>query len=111
MKYKLTTLIDVPIGKWSEHAVQMDNGLTSVMIKRGHTQWIAFINECPHQGRRMDYAENEFLETPNGQLVCPAHGATFDAESGLSTAGPCAGQSLTRLAVSFENKDVFIEAI
>lgn len=111
MKYKLTTLIDIPIGKWSEHSVQTDNGLTSVMIKRGHTQWLAYINECPHQGRRMDYAENEFLETPDKLLVCPAHGATFEPETGLCTAGPCAGQSLTRLDVSFDNKDVFVETL
>ncbi len=109
MKYKLTALIDVPIGQWSEHTLQTKNGQTSVMIKRGHTEWVAFINECPHQGRRMDYAENAFLETPDQQLVCPAHGATFDANTGFSTSGPCAGQSLVKLEVSFDHKAVFVE--
>jgi len=109
MKHKLTTLINVPIGKWSEHTLQTENGLTSVMVKRGHAQWVAFINECPHQGRRMDYAENTFLETPDHQLVCPAHGATFDSETGLSTSGPCAGQYLTPLKISFDQKDVIVE--
>jgi nitrite reductase/ring-hydroxylating ferredoxin subunit len=111
MKHKLTTLIDVPIGKWSEHSLQTENGTTSVMIKRGHLKWVAFINECPHQGRRMDYAENAFLETADHQLVCPAHGATFDAETGLSTSGPCAGQSLTQLPISFSQRDVFVEIV
>lgn len=109
MKYKLTELIDVPIGQWSEHSLQTENGHTSVMIKRGHTDWVAFINACPHQGRRMDYAENAFLETPDKQLVCPAHGATFDAETGFCTSGPCAGQSLTQLNISFDDKAVFVE--
>ncbi len=111
MKHKLTTLIDVPIGTWSEHTLQTKNGMTSVMIKRGQTDWVAFINECPHQGRRMDYAENAFLETPDHQLVCPAHGATFDAQTGFCTSGPCAGQTLTQLQVFVEQKDVYVEIL
>lgn len=109
MKHKLTQLIDVPLGQWSEHPLQTENGLTSVMVKRDHTEWVAFVNECPHQGRRMDYAENAFLETPDGQLVCPAHGATFDASTGFCSSGPCAGQSLTQLNISFDHKDVYVE--
>ena len=109
MQHKIAQLIDVPIGQWSSHTVQTINGQTSVMIKRGATEWVAFINECPHQGRRMDYAENAFLETPDGLLVCPAHGATFNTENGLCTSGPCAGQSLTQLNITFDDKDVFIE--
>ncbi len=109
MKHKIAQLIDVPIDQWSEHTLPTNNGSTSIMIKRGHAEWVAFINECPHQGRRMNYAENAFLETPDKQLVCPAHGATFDATSGLCTSGPCAGQSLTSLVISFDEKEVFVE--
>lgn len=109
MQHKLAKLIDVPIGQWSEHSLQTVNGQTSVMVKRGQAEWVAFINQCPHQGRRMDYAMNSFLETPDGLLVCPAHGATFDSGSGFCTSGPCAGQSLTQLNISFDETDVFIE--
>ncbi len=111
MKHKLAQLIDVPIGQWSEHTIQSNNGSTSIMVKREHAEWVAFINECPHQGRRMDYATNAFLETPDKQLVCPAHGATFDARSGLCTSGPCTGQSLTQLNIYFDEKDVFVEIL
>ncbi len=109
MQYKLAHLIDVPIGQWSEHSIQTTDGNTSIMVKRGTTEWVAFINECPHQGRRLDYAENAFLETPDHQVVCPAHGATFDTSNGFCTSGPCAGQSLTQLKITFDDKDVFVE--
>ena len=109
MKHKLTQLINVPINQWSEHSLITNNGHTSGMIKRAATERVAFINECPHQGRRLDYAENAFLETPDKQVVCPAHGATFDASTGLCTSGPCSGQSLKKLKVTFDDKDVFIE--
>jgi len=109
MQYKLAQLIDVPIGQWSEHTLQTLNGQTPIMVKRGQTEWVAFINECPHQGRRLNYAENAFLETPDGQLICPAHGATFSTDTGFCTNGPCAGQSLTQLSIIVDNKDVFVE--
>ncbi len=108
MKYKLAQLIDVPLDSWSEHSLQTKNGSVSVMIKRTATVWNAFVNECPHQGRRMDYAENAFLETPEKHLVCPAHGATFDPVSGLCQTGPCVGQSLSQLTVEVEDKDVYV---
>lgn len=111
MQHKLTQLIDVPVGQWSEHSLQTLNGSTSIMVHRGPTEWVAYINECPHQGRRMDYAENAFLSTPDGQLVCPAHGATFAVDTGFCTNGPCAGQSLTQLKLSFDHKDVFVELV
>jgi len=111
MKHKIAHLIDIPFDQWLEHSLQTQNGTTSVMIKRQQTEWVAFINECPHQGRRIDYAENAFLETPDQQLVCPAHGATFDSRSGFCTSGPCAGQSLVRLEVSFDDRDVFVEIL
>lgn len=108
MKYKLAQLIDVPLNGWSEHSIQTNNGFVSVMIKRLATEWTAFVNECPHQGRRMDYAENAFLETPEHYLVCPAHGATFDVVDGECKTGPCVGQSLKKLTVEIDNKDVYV---
>ncbi len=108
MKHKLAQLIDIPMDAWSEHSIQTDHGFVSVMVKRSATQYTAFINECPHQGRRMDYAENAFLETPEKQVVCPAHGATFDPESGVCLAGPCAGQSLKKLITSMDDNALYV---
>ena len=53
-------------------------------------------NECPHQGRRLDYAPGKFLQ--DGQnLVCAAHGASFRRSDGLCVSGPCRGESLQAL--------------
>jgi nitrite reductase/ring-hydroxylating ferredoxin subunit len=54
-------------------------------------------NECPHQGRRLDYAPGKFL-IDGANLVCAAHGASFRRLDGFCVAGPCRGESLSALA-------------
>jgi len=109
MKLKLTELINVPQDGWSEHSVSTENGLLSVIIKRVAADIVAYVNACPHQGRRLEYGKDLFLETADGLLVCPAHGATFRIPDGFCTGGPCMGQSLKKLPAVIENKYVFIE--
>ena len=59
----------------------------------------AWLNVCPHAGRRMDYAPGLFL-LKDGKLTCAVHGATFALrEAGLCVEGPCRGQSLVAVRV------------
>ena len=59
----------------------------------------AWLNVCPHAGRRMDYAPGLFL-LKEGKLTCAVHGATFALrESGLCVEGSCRGQSLVAVRV------------
>lgn len=59
----------------------------------------AWLNVCPHAGRRMDYAPGMFL-VKNDMLTCAVHGATFALrEAGLCVGGPCRGQSLCAVPV------------
>ncbi|TAN08358.1 MAG: Rieske (2Fe-2S) protein [Rhodanobacteraceae bacterium] len=59
----------------------------------------AWLNVCPHAGRRMDYAPGLFL-VKDSKLTCAVHGATFALhEAGLCVAGPCRGQSLVAVHV------------
>ena len=61
----------------------------------------AWLNVCPHQGRRLDYVPGKFL-VDGETLVCAAHGATFRLADGLCIAGPCRGQSLREVGVRVE---------
>ena len=67
----------------------------ALVLSRDGGKVRAWLNVCPHTGRRMDYAPNLFL-FKNGQLTCAVHGATFAlAQDGLCVQGPCRGESLT----------------
>ncbi len=65
-----------------------------VILIRDGQQVAAWLNICPHQGRPLNYAPNKFLQTPDGYLMCAAHGATFNMQTGECVNGPCIGASL-----------------
>ena len=72
-------------------------GFDLILVRAGETV-AAYHNECPHAGRRLDYAPGKFL-IDAGQLICAAHGATFRTESGHCSGGPCRGASLRSVKV------------
>lgn len=63
-----------------------------VVIRRGDAVY-AYRNCCPHAGRLLNWAPGRFL-FDQGRLVCAAHGAVFEVESGLCVEGPCRGSRL-----------------
>lgn len=54
-------------------------------------------NTCPHLGRALDMRPNGFLTRDRSQIICMAHGAVFEIDTGLCCGGPCLGASLTRI--------------
>lgn len=68
----------------------------SLLVVRNASGFSVYLNQCPHQGRRLDYAPGQFLSR-SGNIICAAHGATFSLESGECVQGPCRGESLQRL--------------
>ncbi len=87
-------------GRWHERGLTIGERHLSIMLRQVQAGcWQAFVNACPHQGRRMDFAQDQFLVSPNGSLVCPAHGAEFRPDDGFCVTGPCRGASLQILHI------------
>ncbi len=63
---------------------------------------------CPHAGRRLDWSPGQFLKSREGQLVCAAHGASFELENGLCVAGPCRGDALRAVPVEVRDGQVWL---
>jgi len=76
----------------------IDGEMESIMIHADGSTIRAWLNICPHAGRRMDYAPGRFLRD-QGHLVCAAHGASFDLGTGECVAGPCRGAHLREVVV------------
>ena len=68
----------------------------SIIVETAQSAVRVWRNECPHQGRRLDYAPGKFL-LDGVNLVCAAHGASFRRSDGLCVSGPCRGESLRAL--------------
>ncbi|WP_339335541.1 Rieske (2Fe-2S) protein [uncultured Maricaulis sp.] len=76
-----------------------------VLIRRGQTV-TAFANLCPHAGLPLCLPDGRGLLHKGETLVCPVHGASFDAASGECTGGPAAGDRLTAIPVEIVGAEV-----
>ena len=72
-------------------------GEDTILVLRRGAGVHAYHNRCPHQGARLEYRKDRFLSADGERVICHAHGAQFDTETGLCTQGPCLGQSLERV--------------
>ncbi|MES2259951.1 MAG: Rieske 2Fe-2S domain-containing protein [Pseudomonadota bacterium] len=66
---------------------------TVFVLKRGAILR-AYRNLCPHQLRPLEYRRHQFLTRDGGHIVCHAHNALFDPDSGVCVLGACLGQAL-----------------
>ena len=82
-----------------EVEAEIDGAPESLVLLRAGDTVRAWLNVCPHAGRRLDWAPGKFLVSKEGHLVCAAHGASFELEGGVCVAGPCRGDSLRAVAV------------
>ena len=79
----------------------------SVIVDRRGGEVRAWLNVCPHAGRRLDYAPGMFL-LKDELLICAVHGASFDRGDGVCVAGPCRGERLRALAVEVRGDEVWL---
>lgn len=101
----LCLLADIPDGSAVETEAVVQGEVESLLVYRSGDEARAYLNICPHAGRRLDYAPGKFL-VRNGTIICAAHGATFAAESGDCTNGPCRGDRLRAVPVSVVDGEV-----
>ncbi|WP_305806144.1 Rieske (2Fe-2S) protein, partial [Stenotrophomonas sp. YIM B06876] len=97
---ELAQLATLPDQGFAEVAAAVAGDSESLVLYRDGNQVRAWLNVCPHAGRRLDWAPGQFLKSKEGHLVCAAHGASFDTGSGECVAGPCRGDRLRAVAVT-----------
>lgn len=101
----LCRIEDIPEGGATSREVESSTGGFSVLLTQAGGAVHAFHNECPHAGRRLDWAPGRFL-IEAGTVVCAAHGAQFMLDTGACIGGPCRGSGLKAIAVTLADGDV-----
>jgi nitrite reductase/ring-hydroxylating ferredoxin subunit len=104
----LCALEDLRPGAAKEASVEGVDGPRHLVLLLAGGLVRAYLNACPHQGRNLAYAPDEFLFDPRGRLVCPHHGACFDVDSGACVDGPCKGAFLTPVDITLKDGFVFL---
>lgn len=96
-------------GAFAEAEALIDGAAESLIVHRDADGAVrAWLNVCPHAGRRLDWAPGQFLVSKDGLLVCAVHGASFETHGGVCEAGPCRGQSLRAVAVAVRDGAVWL---
>jgi len=104
----LARLSQIEDGGFHETDACVDGDDESVILHRDGDTVRAWLNVCPHAGRRLDYAPGRFLKDKHGHLVCAVHGATFELRGGECIAGPCRGAMLKAIPVELHDDAVFL---
>jgi nitrite reductase/ring-hydroxylating ferredoxin subunit len=107
----LARLDALPPDSLHEVEAVIDGDAESLLVYRDAGGVVrAWLNVCPHAGRRLDWAPGKFLRAKDGALVCAAHGASFDLANGECIAGPCRGERLRDIAVELRGDDLWLAA-
>ena len=107
VRKKLCRVEDVPEG--GATAVEADQAGMAVplILLRRRGDLLAYENQCPHTGRRLDWAPGRFL-VEDDQLICAAHGACFAIATGNCTGGPARGAALASVAIAIVDGEVWL---
>lgn len=91
--------------------VPLDGVAREVVLFRQGDNVRAFANVCPHIFINLDLASGLFLTRDGRRIYCSQHGAEFEMDSGLCTAGPCRGRRLYALPVVCRGENVMLGAV
>lgn len=105
--HSLCAMAEIVDGGAHEIEAEVEGVAESLILTRSGEHVAAFLNVCPHAGRRLDWAPGQFL-IERGRLVCAVHGASFELPSGECVAGPCRGASLRAVATQVRDGRVWL---
>jgi len=96
-------------GQFSELEIEREGDRLFLVATRYQGRPRVWLNICPHQGRPLNWAPNQFLSDKQGNLVCAAHGAVFEPGEGICVSGPCLKAGLSEVPVSESESSIFLD--
>jgi nitrite reductase/ring-hydroxylating ferredoxin subunit len=107
---RLLHLDDLPDGASRGFDPQRIGQDTVLAVRRGR-RLFAYADACPHHGTPMAWRKDAYLNAAGDRIVCAAHGAQFEIDTGRCTLGPCLGDALTPVQLTIhDNGEVHIAA-
>ncbi|MFK7958146.1 MAG: Rieske (2Fe-2S) protein [Lysobacterales bacterium] len=77
-------------------------GRDALFVVRRGEKLFAYRNVCPHQGASMPWRKNAYLNGAATRIVCSAHGAQFEIETGKCMLGAALGRALKPIAIEVD---------
>lgn len=105
MNLRLGRADDVPEGGARGYDPSGDGQDTLFAVRsRGVLQ--LWRDRCPHAGTPLAWRRHAYLNAAGDRIVCAAHGALFETDTGLCVSGPCLGQRLQPVAFGVDAGDI-----
>jgi nitrite reductase/ring-hydroxylating ferredoxin subunit len=79
------------------------SGRDTMLVVRQGCELYAWRDVCPHHSTPMPWRRHAYLNAAKDRIVCSAHGALFEINTGRCTLGPCQGQSLTSVKLTLRD--------
>ena len=93
---------EVPEGR-AQGFLPDEDGNDRLFIVRHQGALHAWRNACPHMaGAPMAWKRHAYLSPDGLHIMCYAHGARFEPDTGLCVHGPCTGQYLERVNLEID---------
>ena len=87
----------------------LGQGRDTMFVVRKGGQVFGWRNFCPHYGHeQMAWTKDGFLGHDGARIVCGAHGAEYEIESGVCVDGPCLGKALVAVPLEIQAGQVCI---
>ncbi|ELY75992.1 Rieske (2Fe-2S) protein [Natrinema pallidum] len=104
---RIAPLAAVPTNGTLRCEARRDRRGTELILRREGSEVAAWRNSCPHKPDvRLDPGPGAIVR--DDQLVCHEHGARFECDDGVCTAGPCRGDALDSIAVAVRDGTVYL---
>jgi len=100
-------LCDIEEGSAKEFTYRAGPDLRAIFIYRKGEEVFSYENSCPHAYLPLNMKAGLFTEKSGKYFMCHNHGALFDIKTGKCLAGPCNGQSLTKIDIELKNGTIF----
>ena len=98
-RYRLCELASLADGACRGFSVEWRGQPLDLLLVRQGQAIYGYVNSCPHTGATLNWLPDQFLDAEGTHIQCATHGALFRQQDGYCVYGPCAGQSLTQVAV------------
>lgn len=79
------------------------------IVVRQADQVFVYHNRCPHLGIPLDWQPDDFMDMDAELLRCATHGALFIPDTGECVSGPCVGQFLIPVQISYSGDTVLLQ--
>ncbi len=99
---RLCHLDDLPDGGARGFDPRASGRDTVFVVRQGEMLW-GYENACPHHGTPLPWRKDAYLNAAGDRIVCAAHGALFEIDTGVCTLGPCLGDALTPVSLTLHD--------